>query len=151
MELAGESGDVGSEAGSQNNPSNRLQEDITNFQETFSNNLEVLRKREDMILQILEAQENALRRGVFNTSETDQLFYQLNDMLSPEKKQKVMTPRMDIDGVSSPTNASAQINADGEIRESQDSLVDNDRLTAQKSQMEEETKGQNQLIMIDTT
>ena len=46
----------------------------------------MLRKREDMILQILEAQEMALKRGVFNTDETDQLFYQLNEMLSPEKK-----------------------------------------------------------------
>ena len=38
---------------------------------------------------------------------------------------------MDLDGLASPTQA--QINADGEIRESQDSLIDNDRLTAQKS------------------
>ena len=53
--------------------------------------MEELRKREDMILQILEAQEVALKRGLYNnadsnTRSSDHLYQDLNQLLSPERR-----------------------------------------------------------------
>lgn len=49
IDQAGESGDIGSGDG-QLTLSKRLAEDITKFQSAFTNNLEDIRKREDLVL-----------------------------------------------------------------------------------------------------
>lgn len=90
-ELA-EVGDIGSETAN-SNLTKQLQKDLSQFQAAFCDNLEELRKREDMILQILEAQEIALKRGLYgaapgesNSRSQDHLFQDLNQVLSPDRR-----------------------------------------------------------------
>ena len=53
-DLAGESGDIGSE-NALNTLSLRLQQDINHFQSKFKDNLDDLRLREDLVINILKA------------------------------------------------------------------------------------------------
>ena len=86
--LAAESGDVGSGDNSQQIVSKKLADDIKQFQTAFASNLEELRQREDVVLQILQAQEQAMKRGLFadQPKSEKRLYKDLNKLLSPDTR-----------------------------------------------------------------
>lgn len=55
-DLAGESGDIGSDNG-QSSLLKQLKTSIDQFQSAFTDNLDELRQREDMVIRILHVQE----------------------------------------------------------------------------------------------